>query len=75
MYEYWFGCIPLQDSSRAEIAVKLKQIQNFHVVSRPEFPVLSNGAHVFGVNIMYRKMEETLHGNCACTQLQFKASM
>ncbi len=43
----------------------LLQIQKFHV--------LSNGALVFWrtSNIMYRKMEETIHGNRVCIQPQF----
>jgi hypothetical protein len=51
-------------------------MENIHVVSIPEFPALSNGALVLAVSlicIMYRKMEETLHGNCACTQPPFSA--
>jgi hypothetical protein len=51
-------------------------MQNVHVVSRPEFNALSNGALDFGVILIlctYRKMDETFHENCACIQPPFSA--
>jgi hypothetical protein len=41
---------------------------------QPKFHVHSNGALVFcwnKSNIMYRKMDKTIHGNCACIQPPF----
>jgi hypothetical protein len=50
-------------------------MQNIHVVSRPKFPILSNGALVFAVvsNSMYKKMDKTSHQNCASIQAEFLA--
>jgi hypothetical protein len=61
--------------SRIEMAYIKTKIQNFHIDSRPELYVLSNGVLVFGVShiIMYRKMDKTIHGNCASIQPQFSA--
>ncbi len=41
-----------------------------------KFHALSNGALVFAVksNIVCRKIEETIHGNCVCTQPAFSAN-
>jgi hypothetical protein len=49
-------------------------MQNVHTVSKSGFNVLFNGALVLGVstyNIMYRKMDKTIHGNCASIQPTF----
>ncbi len=43
-------------------------MQNFHVASRLKYHVLSNGVNCFCCksNIIYKKMDKTIHGNCAC---------
>jgi hypothetical protein len=45
-------------------------MQIVHVVSIPEFPVLSNGALVFSCksNAVYKEMDKTNHGNCDSIQ-------
>jgi hypothetical protein len=51
-------------------------MQNAHAVSRPESPVLSNGALVSALSLIicrYRKMDKTIHGNWVCIQSAFSA--
>jgi hypothetical protein len=48
------------------------------VASISKFHVLSNCALVFAINIniniIFRKMDKTIHGNCACIKPTFSAA-
>jgi hypothetical protein len=53
MYAYMHaGLYVFPRSSRAEIANKYKANAKCHVVSKPEFNVLSNGALAFAVSLI-----------------------
>jgi hypothetical protein len=47
----------------------------FHIVSKPGFHALSNGALVTALSLILctRKCFKTIHGNCASIQLPFSA--
>ncbi len=47
-------------------------MQNVNVVSRRKFPVLSNGALVFAVNlILFTENGEAIHRSCTCIKPPF----
>ncbi len=50
-------------------------MQNVSAISRQKFDVIANGVTCFCCksNIMYRKMDKTIHENCACIQPEFSA--